>query len=73
MKPKIPERLLPKLVPPQGGQPTPKYKVHMPHGRTHYAVEIDKDGIITRIDGRQIFSGSDVGFHIAAIEDIESY
>jgi YD repeat-containing protein len=31
------------------------------------------DGVITHIDGRRVFSGADVGFHIAAIRDIEPY
>lgn len=73
MQPKIPGHLHAKLQLCESGKPAPKYKVHMPHGRTHYAVEIDPDGRIMRIDGRQIFSGADVGFHIAAITDIEAY
>lgn len=73
MKPKIPDHHLSKLVPVAPNEPAPKYKIHMPHGRTHYAIEIDDKGIITRIDGRPVFVGSDVGFHIAKIKNIEAY
>jgi len=70
---RIPKTLHSKLVAPAPGQQTARYKVHMPNGRTHYAVEIDSGGVILRIDGRRIYSGADVGFHIAVIRDIEPY
>lgn len=73
MRPRIPKRLFGQLARATQGKPAVRYKIHMPSGRTYYAVEIDNSGFIIRIDERQIFSGADVGFHIAAIKDIEPY
>jgi hypothetical protein len=69
----IPKRLLPKLITKQSGQLPPKYKLHLPHGLTYYAVEIDAKGTVTRIEGRGIFSAADLGFSTGEIEDIEAY
>jgi hypothetical protein len=73
MKLQIPNRLLPKLITKKSGGPPQKYKVHLPHGLTYYAVEIDPEGTISRIEGRRVFSVTDLGFHTAEIEDIEAY
>ena len=73
MKLQIPNRLLPKLVPKNSGGATPKYKLHLPHGLTYYAVEIDAKGTITRIEGRRVFSVADLGFPTSEIEDIVPY
>lgn len=73
MKLQIPNRLLPKLITKKSAEPPPKYKVHLPHGLTYYAVEIDAKGTINRIEGRRIFSVADLGFPTAEIEDIEAY
>lgn len=72
MIPVIPEPLHTKLAKTPDASPV-RYKVMMPRGRTHYEVYIDNDGVIVRIDGRRIHCGADVGFHIAAIEDIRNY
>jgi len=73
MKLQVPDRLLLKLITKQSGQPSPKYKVHLPHGLTYYAVEIDGKGTINRIEGRRVFSAADLGFPTTEIEDIEAY
>lgn len=72
MTPIIPEHLWSKLVKTPDGSPS-RYKVQMPRGHTHYDVYIDSDGVIVRINDRPIHTGADVGFLVAAIEDIQNY
>jgi hypothetical protein len=71
MQPKLPEALIARLR--ETGQPPPwRARLHLRRGRTVYGVEIAADGILKRVNGRPIYSESDIGFPLNSIIDVSA-
>lgn len=71
MQPKIPTQTLHKLR--GSGRPAPWIcKLSLRRGRMVFAVEIAGDGTITSVDGRTVYSESDIGFNAATVVDAEA-